>query len=126
MRKSNYKRFSLSRKPAVLRYYENPRKTRFKKILYTAVIIFISYFFLSGDRGLVKLVKLKRERSAINNDISKIQDEIDKKRKEKEAYQNDMDLIEKIARRDLGLVKKGEVIYKFIPSDQKKQAEEKK
>jgi len=70
-------------------------------------------FMVFGGRGLVQIYQLKIERDKIrasntvlNEENTKIVDKIARLRHNKEE-------IEKIAREDLGLAKKGEIIYQF-------------
>ena len=118
-----YNKFREMRKPRTLRFAESPRKAKFKKIIYVLAIIAVAYIFLSGDRGLLKLMKLKQERAQIRKEISALGMEIARKQKEKDTLEKDMGMIEDLARKELGLVKKDEVVYKFISSGEKKQAE---
>ena len=74
------------------------------------------YIFVFGDYGAYRIWKQK-------NEISRLQDRIDELlikqevlQKELELLKTDPEYLEKIAREDYGMVKKGEILYKVVPS----------
>lgn len=82
------------------------------------VIILVVSWLAFGDRGFIYLYRMDKEREEYLERIEelklanqKLQDEIDKLR-------TDRDYIEATARKELGLVKKNEVIYRFTEDDE--------
>ena len=70
--------------------------------------------FIFGDHGLIKLYKIKSQRKKVQNHITQLREEREKKKEEKNKIENDLDYIEKIAREKYKMVKPGEKIFKVI------------
>lgn len=69
---------------------------------------------LTGDGSLLRLYRLTRQQSALRQEIARLKDENARLRGEVEALQHDETRLEEIARLKLGLVRPGEVVYRFI------------
>ncbi|GFO57811.1 hypothetical protein GMST_01360 [Geomonas silvestris] len=82
-----------------------------------AVIIFILYFTVFGDRGLLRINHLHRDRDEIQQKLQELKTENERLRREITALQSDRRYLESIARRDFGLVRGNEVIYQFPPQE---------
>lgn len=95
-----------------------------KKILLTVgTVIVASYLLLSfilSDLGIIKYLTMKREYDRLQNDVSRLDTENKKLMEEVEALKTDPDSIEALARKNLGLAKEGEIIYKFQGGDKDK------
>ncbi|WP_246037974.1 FtsB family cell division protein [Geomonas terrae] len=78
-----------------------------------AVIIFILYFTVFGDRGLLRINHLHRDLDDMQKHLTELKEENDKLKREIAALQSDRRYLESIARRDFGLVRGNEVIYQF-------------
>ncbi len=78
-----------------------------------AVILFILYFTIFGERGLLRINHLTREKKQIEEHVAALQAENDQLRREIEALKTDRRYLESIARKDFGLVRKNEIIYQF-------------
>lgn len=78
-----------------------------------AVIVFILYFTIFGDRGLLRINHLHRDRDDLQQKLTELKSENDKLKREIAALQSDRRYLESIARRDFGLVRSNEVIYQF-------------
>lgn len=83
-----------------------------------AVIVFILYFTVFGDRGLLRINHLHRDRDEMQKRLLDLKGENEKLKREIAALQTDRRYLESIARRDFGLVRSNEVIYQF-PSQEK-------
>ena len=70
--------------------------------------------FIFGDHGLIKLYKIKSQRKKVQNHITQLREEREKKKEEKNKIENDLDYIEKIAREKYKMVKPGEKIFKVV------------
>jgi len=93
----------------------DPLKGYNKRILVTilllvSVMIFFTFF---GDKGLLQVYRLRRELKEIERVNTKLQKENDKLRAEIDNLRTNKKYIEELARRELGLVKKGEIVYQF-------------
>jgi cell division protein FtsB len=93
------------------------RKRRFLLlILSTLLILGLLTFF--GDRGILHLLRLQKELTRLKEmnteeENRKVQEEVRRLLYEKRY-------IEEIARKELGMVKEGEIIYQFdIPKEEK-------
>jgi len=82
-----------------------------------AVIIFILYFTVFGDRGLLRINHLHRDRDDMQQKLQELKGENERLRREISALQSDRRYLESIARRDFGLVRGNEVIYQFPPQE---------
>jgi cell division protein FtsB len=70
-------------------------------------------FAIFGGRGLVHIYQLKEERTRIQGSNARLQEENRKLAEKISGLRNNKDEVEKVAREELGLVKKGEVVYQF-------------
>jgi cell division protein FtsB len=82
------------------------------------VILFILYFTIFGERGLLRINHLTREKKQIEEQVAALQTENDQLKREIEALKTDRRYLESIARKDFGLVRKNEIIYQF-PNNKK-------
>lgn len=83
------------------------------------VIIFILFFTVFGDRGLLRIYHLNKEKKEIQSNLEALKNENEKLKREIEALRTDRRYLESIARRDFGLVRQNEVIYQFPAQDKK-------
>ena len=88
---------------------------RKKYFLYGIIFGFaLLIFIIFAGKGLVQIHHLKREREKVKMATGRLKEE-----NQKIAHQigkmkkNTKEEVERIAREELGLVKKGEIIYKF-------------
>ncbi len=78
--------------------------------LIVSVMIFFTVF---GDKGLLQVYRLRRELKEIERVNRELQQENERLRAEINNLRTNKKYIEELARRELGLVKKGEIIYQF-------------
>jgi cell division protein FtsB len=78
-------------------------------------ILFILFFTVFGDRGLLRIYHMSREQEEIQKRIEELKAENEKLKREIEALKSDRRYLESIARRDFGLVRQNEIIYQFPP-----------
>ena len=99
-----------------------------KRFLLTpaAIIIFILFFTVFGERGLLRINHLYRDRDEMQKRLLDLRGENEKLKREIAALQTDRRYLESIARRDFGLVRANEVIYQFLPPPDKAGPAEKK
>ncbi|HET6420588.1 MAG TPA: septum formation initiator family protein [Geobacteraceae bacterium] len=77
------------------------------------VILFILYFTIFGERGLLRIYHLTQEKKQVEERVAALQAENDQLKREIEALKTDRRYLESIARKDFGLVRKNEIIYQF-------------
>jgi cell division protein FtsB len=73
------------------------------------IVFLVSFFF--SDRGIAELQQARRRVDELHADINKLQAENARLRAEIESAKNSTYAVEKIAREDLAMSRKGEVIY---------------
>ena len=95
-----------------------------KRILILVLFLFliVGFFTFFGDKGIIHLLRLQKEWDRIKETNAKIEEENRKLREEVKRLQYEKRYIEEIARKELGMVKEGEVIYQFdSPNDKNKE-----
>lgn len=78
-----------------------------------ACLAFILFFTVFGERGLLRIYEMKREKQRIELKVADLRLENQKLRLSIEALRSDRHQLERIARKELGLVKPNEIIYQF-------------
>lgn len=84
-------------------------------------ILFIMFFTVFGDRGLLNIYHMNQEKQDIKKRLEELKVENEKLKREIEALKTDRRYLESIARKDFGLVRQNETIYQF-PSHGKSEA----
>lgn len=95
----------------------------FQKRMYlipAGCIVFILFFTVFGDKGLLRIYELRHDKSRIDTRLTEAKVENDKLKLEIVALKSDRRYLESIARKDLGLVRSNEVIYQF-PQEKKQE-----
>ena len=92
-----------------------PLKGYRKRVLITvlmlvSVMIFFTFF---GEKGLLQVYRLRRELKEIERVNMELRQENERLRAEIGNLRTNKKYIEELARRELGLVKKGEIVYQF-------------
>lgn len=101
------------------------KKRRFL-ILIVASILILGLLTFFGEKGIFHLLHLRKELARIKEMNRKIEEENQKLKEEVRRLQNEKRYIEEIARKELGMVKEGEIIYQFdLPADKKEKAKAK-
>jgi cell division protein FtsB len=77
------------------------------------VILFILFFTIFGERGLLRIHHLNQEKEDMQKRAAALQLENAQLKREIEALKSDRRYLESIARKDFGLVRKNEIIYQF-------------
>jgi len=80
-----------------------------------AVILFLLFFTVFGERGLFRIYELNREKQEIVKRSEALRIENDNLKREIEALKSDRRYLESIARKDFGLVRSNETVYQFHP-----------
>ncbi len=68
-----------------------------------------------GDKGILHLFRLQKELVRIKETNKNIEEENRKLREQVRRLQNEKRYVEEIARKELGMVKEGEILYQFDP-----------
>jgi cell division protein FtsB len=89
-------------------------------ILFLFLILGLLTFF--GDKGILHLFRLQKDLVRIKEANRTIEEENRKLKEEVRRLQNEKRYIEEIARKELGLVKGGEILYQFDPPKSDKES----
>lgn len=92
-----------------------------------SLLLLILLFFLAlgvltflGEKGILHLFRLEKELARIKETNMKMEEENQKLREEVKRLQHEKRYIEEVARKELGMVKDGELIYLFdLPAKEK-------
>ena len=100
------------------------KRQRFLISLTSVAIMALAFLIIIGDNGLIDLNRLKNQKNKLIEENQKIQEEISLLFIKINRAKNDPSYIESIARQELGMIGKDEVILKF-DKDIKKPEQEK-
>ena len=89
-----------------------PKKTTFYIFFITLVIL--SFFIITNDFGLIKLIQLKREKAQLEKELHHLTVQQLNLNKEITKLQTNQAYIEKIAREKFMMAKPGEKIFKVV------------
>ncbi|MCD6023964.1 MAG: hypothetical protein K0Q91_880 [Fibrobacteria bacterium] len=79
-----------------------------------AVALFILYQVLAGPRGLLKLAELRSQKNDIRVQVDSLEARKRELLREKERLLTDTTYLEKLARKELGMARPGERVYRFV------------
>lgn len=85
-------------------------------------ILFILYFTVFGDRGLLRIYHLNQEKEQMLQHVDETRQQNENLKREIEALKTDKRYLESIARKDFGLVRPNEIVYQFPATDKPDQA----
>ena len=91
------------------------RPPRVVVIVILVLALSLAYLFLSG---YLNLKKVSQQLLGIQGENKRLLGENKRLEEEVKALQGDPFYIEKIAREELGMVKKGEIVYEIISSEE--------
>jgi len=88
----------------------NNKRVLVTVLLLVSVMIFFTFF---GQKGLLQVYRLRKELKEIERVNVELRQENDRLKTEIGNLRTNKKYIEELARRELGLVKKGEIVYQF-------------
>ena len=96
---------------------------RKKRILLFIVgfLLILGLLSFFGEKGILHMMHLQKELAKIQEDNRQIETENQKLKEEVRRLKVEKRVIEEIARKELGMVKEGEVIYQFDPPKNEKE-----
>lgn len=95
------------------------RITRRTWLIPVACLSFILFFTVFGERGLLRIYEMNKEKQRIELRVAELRVENQQLAQTITALHNDRNQLERIARKELGLVKPNEIIYQFPASGNK-------
>jgi cell division protein FtsB len=101
------------------------RKTVVWLSICLVVVIGLGYIFIGSDFGYLKLRRLQKENADMEREIQALQEENEALRHDLEDTQAKLEKIEKLAREGLGMSKPDELIFRFIPPEEKQDSTDK-
>jgi cell division protein FtsB len=94
-------------------------KVKLQFLLLIFFIFLIAYWTIFGDHGILKFRKIEQESEQVKAASEKIKAENERLKKEIKLLQEDPKYVGKVAREDLGMTSKDEIIYKKKQDDGK-------
>lgn len=85
--------------------------------LLSTLIILISLVTVVGERGAIHLLRLRDEKSRLDEQNYRLQKENETLRQRIWRIRNDNRYLEKLAREELNMVRPGDVVYRFGRSE---------
>jgi cell division protein FtsL len=82
-------------------------------LLLLCLLLIFGFFTFFGDKGILHLLRLQKELARIKETNMKMEEENRRLKEEVRRLQYEKRYIEEIARKELGMVKEGEIIYQF-------------
>lgn len=93
---------------------------RWKLYLLLSLILVLLVYTIVGERGALHLWRLRGEKAKLDDQNYRLQKDNEFLRQRISRLRNDNFYLEKLAREELNLVRPGEVIYRFPPSERRK------
>jgi cell division protein FtsB len=78
------------------------------------VAVLIAYQVLSGPRGVLKIADLRAQKAQILREIDSLETRKRELLTEKKRLLTDTAYLERLARKELGMAKPGEKVYRFV------------
>ena len=90
-----------------------------KIFLAAAALVLLALFFLSGPRGTIRYLKAWRQKETLQKEIEQLKTKKARLDSQRVRLKNDPEYIEKIAREQYNMKKKGETVYKIQSKTEK-------
>ncbi len=97
---------------------------RFKRWLGIVAVVAILSFIALNQYGLFRLWRLQKEHEQLQAEIALLREKSQTLRGEQTRLEDDMVYIERLAREKYRMVKRGEKVFRVIPSEQLQPADE--
>ena len=81
------------------------------------VVVVVLYLFVFSRHGYLRLKELDKENAELEGRIARVEEENAELRDEIKRMENDLEVVERLARTDLGLIKDGDTVYRFVEED---------
>jgi cell division protein FtsB len=93
-----------------------PRKPLRRILLWSIPVLALVFLFevLTGPRGVLKITDLRAQKAQILRDIDSLEMRRQELLIEKKRLLTDTAYLEKLARKELGMAKPGEKVYRFV------------
>ena len=102
---------ALAREPAA------PGNKNLITIWLLVIILLMLGYAIFGERGVIRIVQAKKQQQQLEAELAVLQQEQKDLREEIDRLKHDKDYWEQLARKNLGMVREGELIYHLPPKD---------
>ena len=83
-----------------------------------AAVAFALYFGIQGgEYGTFDLLALRRQEAAERAEVLRLRRAVDSLQHEADAIEHDRRAQERVARERFGMIRRGELLYRLVPSD---------
>ena len=83
-----------------------------------AALVFALYFGIQGgEYGTTDLLALRRQESSERAQVLRLRHVVDSLAHEADAIEHDLRTQERVARERFGMIRRGELLYRLVPSD---------
>jgi len=86
----------------------------------SSLLVAFALFTAFGERGVFHLWRLRGEKGQLDEKNYALQKENDALRERIDRIRHDDRFLEKLAREELGLIRPGEIVYRFAPPEAKR------
>jgi cell division protein FtsB len=91
---------------------------RLKKVLLPAVLLVGAYWAVfGGEYTVLDVYRARAARADEAQEVTRLEGAIDSLSARADSLEHDSETLERIARERYGLIRDGEVLYRFAPSD---------
>ena len=105
------------KKPARRKAYESPRDRRLLDMAIVAMLMLAAYFAVfGGEYSIFKIRRLEKIEAASSAELARTQAEIDSLQALANQIESDPAAIERVAREEYGMIRDGEILYRFRES----------
>ena len=81
------------------------------------IILLMLGYAVFGERGVIRIVQAEKQKQRLEAELVALQQEQQELREEIDRLKHDKDYWEQLARKNLGMVREGELIYHIPPKD---------
>jgi cell division protein FtsB len=93
-----------------------PRTAR--RALAAGLLLVAAYYAVfGGDYSLLDMIRLRREQQTTEQRLAAVRAETDLLRRQADRLETQDTTVERIAREQFGMVKEGELLYRFAPAE---------
>ncbi len=83
------------------------------------IILVMLGYAIFGERGVIRTRQAERQKGQLEKQLSELQQQQQQLREEIDRLKHDKDYWEQLARKNLGMVRDGELIYHLPPKEKK-------
>lgn len=91
-----------------------------KIVKQTSFLVFVGILLVLFFPGYAKMQELRQKNKELELNLKKLKAENLALSQEKEKLEKDPEYLERVAREKLGIVRKGEIVYKVVPAEKER------